>query len=86
MLKTKNYDVIDGDEEYKYLRNMTIDSVEEENYNRLVKEKQDKNAELEKIKNMTIETMWLNELQDLEKEYIKYRNYRTIRQKELGLK
>ena len=86
MLKTKNYDVIDGDEEYKYLRNMTIDSVEEENYNRLVKEKQDKNTELEKIKNMTIETMWLNELQDLEKEYIKYRNYRTIRQKGVGAK
>ena len=37
MLTRKNYDVIDGDAEYKYLRNMSIDSVEEENLNRLFK-------------------------------------------------
>ena len=32
MLKQKGYDIIDNDEEYKYLRTMTIDSVEEENF------------------------------------------------------
>ena len=31
LLKSRNYDVIDGDNDYKYLRSMTIDSVEEEN-------------------------------------------------------
>jgi len=86
MLKTKNYAVIDGDEEYKYLRSMTIDSVEEENYKRLVKEREDKEVELEQIKKMTIEKMWLSELTELEQAYVKYRNYRTIRQKGVGAK
>jgi DNA topoisomerase II len=86
MLKTKNYAVIDGDEEYKYLRSMTIDSVEEENYKRLVKEKEDKEVELEQIKKITIEKMWLSELTELEQAYVKYRNYRTIRQKGVGAK
>ena len=86
MLKTKNYAVIDGDEEYKYLRSMTIDSVEEENYKRLVKEREDKEVELEQIKKITIEKMWLSELTELEQAYVKYRNYRTIRQKGVGAK
>ena len=30
---------MDGDAEFKYLRNMSIDSVEEENYEKLMKEK-----------------------------------------------
>ena len=36
LLKSKNYDVIDGDEEFKYLRTMPIDSVEEENVAKLL--------------------------------------------------
>ena len=39
MLKSKNYDTIDDDEEYKYLRSMPIDSVEEENYEKLLNQK-----------------------------------------------
>ena len=66
LLKTRGYDVIDDDEEYKYLRNMTIDSVEEENYEKLLKLKGEKDAELEKIKVTTIEQMWLGELKILE--------------------
>ena len=69
MLKEKKYDMIDGDAEYKYLRNMTIDSVEEENYEKLLKLKGEKDAILASIKNTTIEDMWLSELGILEKEY-----------------
>ena len=35
LLKTRNYDVVDGDEEYKYLTKMPIDSVLEENVEKL---------------------------------------------------
>ena len=86
MLKEKNYDMIDGDTEYKYLRNMTIDSVEEENYEKLLKIKGEKDAILATIKNTTIEDMWLSELSVLEKEYARYKNARIVRAKGIGAK
>ena len=86
MLKEKGYDIINSDEEYKYLRNMTIDSVEEENYEKLLKLKGEKDAELEKIKVTTIEQMWLGELKILEKEYARYKNDRIVRSKGVGAK
>ena len=86
MLKEKGYDTINDDEEYKYLRNMTIDSVEEENYEKLLKLKGEKDAELEKIKVTTIEQMWLGELKILEKEYARYKNDRIVRSKGVGAK
>tara|TARA_B100001173_G_scaffold291047_1_gene282156 strand:- start:69 stop:1499 length:1431 start_codon:yes stop_codon:yes gene_type:complete len=86
MLKEKGYDVINNDEEYKYLRNMTIDSVEEENYEKLLKLKGEKEIELNKIKETTIEQMWLSELKTLEKEYARYKNDRIVRAKGIGAK
>jgi len=86
MLKEKGYDVINNDEEYKYLRNMTIDSVEEENYEKLLKLKGEKEIELNKIKETTIEQMWLSELKTLEKEYARYKNDRVVRAKGIGAK
>ena len=50
LLKSKNYDVIDNDEDYKYLRTMTIDSLEEENVAKLLKDKGLKEAELNILK------------------------------------
>ena len=38
LLKTRNYDVMDGDNEYKYLRQMKLEMVEEENIVKLRKE------------------------------------------------
>ena len=72
LLKSRNYDVIDGDEEYKYLRSMTIDSVEEENMAKLLKDR-DLKLEEHKILNKTsIEKMWLTDLDRFEAEYDKY--------------
>jgi len=79
MLKEKGYDVIDGDKEYKYLRNMTIDSVEEENLQKLLKECGNKKQELEILKEKTIEEIWLGELEELSHQYIIYRNNRIKR-------
>jgi len=79
LLKSKNYDVIDDDEEYKYLRTMPIDSVEEENVAKLLKECGNKNIELEGLKNKSIENIWLDELTELSQQYTLYRNARIRR-------
>jgi DNA topoisomerase-2 len=76
MLKDKNYDKIEGDEDYKYLVKMPMDSVTEENIDKLLKDKKNKETELEKIKNMTINKMWLNELNNLKEIYIEYKDER----------
>ena len=79
LLKNKNYDVIDGDEEFKYLRTMPIDSVEEENVAKLLMEKGNKEAELEVLKNKSIEQIWDEELLELNQQYNIYRNARIKR-------
>ncbi len=77
LLLSKNYDTIEGDTEYTYLVKMPMDSVSEENVNRINKELKDKEKEIEKLKSTTIETMWLEELDNLEKEYDIYKNERN---------
>jgi DNA topoisomerase-2 len=77
MLQEKGYNMIDDDNEYKYLVRMPMDSVSDENVNKLNKEHKDKSDELERIKETTIQQMWLSELHELEKDYIHYREERT---------
>ena len=71
LLKSKNYTVFDNDEEYKYLLKMSMDSVSEENVEKLTKEFNEKMEELNLIKSTSIEHMWLHELQTLEQMYVK---------------
>ena len=71
-LKTRGYSKINNDDDYKYLLKMTMDSVSEENVERMNEEYKKKNDELEKVKNTTVENMWLSELDILETEYKKY--------------
>jgi DNA topoisomerase-2 len=75
MLQTKGYDVIDDD--YKYLVKMPMDSVTEENVEKLNKEYGNKETELETIKTTSVNKMWLNELENLSQEYIAYKEERT---------
>jgi DNA topoisomerase-2 len=77
MLQTKGYDIIDDDEDYKYLVKMPMDSVTEENVERLNKEHGNKAVELETIKSTTINKMWLDELDKLSHEYLAYKEERT---------
>ena len=56
---------------------MPMDSVSEENVNKLNREHRDKSDELARIKETSIQQMWLSELQELEHEYIKYRDDRS---------
>ena len=87
MLKEKGYDSFDSEKdssssesssssEYKYLTKMSMDSVTEENVDKLFKEHSNKLSELETTKNTTIREMWRNELTILEEEYNKYKKER----------
>ena len=72
LLKSRNYTVIDGDDEYKYLRTMTIDSLEEENIAKLLKDKEIKLEEYKKLNKTSIQELWLEDLEQFEKGYDKY--------------
>jgi DNA topoisomerase-2 len=72
MLKGKGYSIIDEDEEYKYLVKLPMDSVTEENVQKIFKEQENKSAELEIVKNTSANQMWTSELISLKKEYIGY--------------
>jgi DNA topoisomerase-2 len=80
MIKGKEYDTIESDEEFKYLVKMPMDSVSEENVEKLLKEHHAKQDELERINSTTIETMWLSELEILEHEYQEYQKERELSQ------
>jgi len=65
MLEQKQYDKMDDDMEYKYLVKMSMDSVSEENVERILKDRDNKNKELAILKGTSIENMWLKELDEL---------------------
>lgn len=77
MLQSKGYDIIDDDKDYKYLVKMPMDSVTEENVERLNKEYGNKKVELERVKSTSINKMWLDELEKLSEEYIAYKEERS---------
>jgi hypothetical protein len=56
---------------------MPMDSVSEENVDKLNKEHKDKSDELQRIKDMSEQQMWLIELKNLEQEYLKYKADRS---------
>ena len=77
LLVSKCYDVIDEDGEFKYLIRMPMDSVSEENVEKLNGEHKDKSDELQRIKETTEQQMWLVELEQLEQEYGRFKAERN---------
>jgi DNA topoisomerase-2 len=77
MLEKKGYDKIDNDEDYKYLVKMPMDSVTEENVEKLLKDKGNKEVELDNVKKTTINKMWISELDQLKVQYIEYKEERA---------
>jgi DNA topoisomerase-2 len=57
---------------YNYLIKMPMDSVTEEAVEKLMKEKGEKEAELDLLTKLSIKKMWLNELSELKREYLKF--------------
>ena len=74
LLTERKFDLIDGD--YKYLIKMPMDSVTEENVAAIMKERDNTEKDLERLRKTSLEKMWLSELDTLEKEYTTYKNYR----------
>jgi len=72
LLKEHDYDIMNEDEDYKYLVKMPMDSVCQENVKRLENEHSTKEKELKITKSKTTEQMWLEELDVLRKEYLEF--------------
>ena len=71
ILENKGYDKIDDDNDYKYLIKMPMDSVSEENVEKIMNEKDNKERELNILKTKDIKTIWSEELTTLLEEYSK---------------
>ena len=61
---------------YHYLTKMPIDSVSEENVEKLLKDKKNKEKELSELESKTIETIWLEELEELKSAYVEFVNHK----------
>jgi DNA topoisomerase-2 len=70
MLEEKHYDKIDEDNDYKYLLKMPMDSVSEENADKIIQDKNNKEKELEVLQTTTIQEIWLRELDELKNNLI----------------
>ena len=75
MIEEKGYDKFD-DDDYKYLIKMPMDSVTEENIDKLFKEYNSKEDELESLEATTISQIWLQELENLYEMYLEYKEQR----------
>lgn len=77
MLQTKGYDAVEGDVQYKYLLKLPMDSVSEENVQKLLKEKAQKEADHAALQGTSIEQLWLSDLAELRTEYLKQEEKRV---------
>ena len=71
LLKSRKYDIVQEDTDYKYLVRLPMDSVTEENIEKIMKERDLKQSELIALKGTTEKQLWLNELALLRVEYNK---------------
>jgi hypothetical protein len=77
MLHDAKYDVVDDDADYKYLVRLPMDSVTEENVLKLMTDKEQKLVEVNVLKATPEQQLWLNELEELKTEYIRYTGLRS---------
>ena len=77
ILSKSGYDMVDDDADFKYLVRLPMDSVTEENVERIMKEKDTKLSELERLKATTEEQIWLQEIGALRDAYQMYKKTRA---------
>jgi DNA topoisomerase-2 len=75
LMETRKFDKMDGD--YKYLIKMPMDSVTTENAQHIMQERDVCEKELATLRGTTLETIWLTELGNLEREYAGYKTRRA---------
>ncbi len=83
LLESRGYDKID--EEYRYLRNMPMDSVIEENITKLLKEKNEREKEYTMLKQCSEEMLWKRELMELKEQYIEFNKEREMKQNQVSV-
>jgi DNA gyrase/topoisomerase IV subunit B len=76
MLHSKGYDIMDEDADYKYLTKMPMDSVTEENVEKLLNDRMNQAKELEMLTNSTTNQLWNSELDTLLEQYLEYKTCR----------
>jgi len=86
MMQSKGYDHVEGDEQYKYLLKLPMDSVSEENVQKLLKEKGQKDAQHAALQGTGIEQLWLADLAELRAEYVKQEEKRVAVEVAVGSK
>ena len=86
MLQSKGYDHVEGDEQYKYLLKLPMDSVSEDNVQKLLKEKGQKDAQHAALQGTGIEQLWLADLAELRAEYVKQEEKRVAAEAAVGPK
>ena len=90
MLEKNKYAKVNGD--FKYLIKMPMDSVSQENVERLMKEKETNEEFYASLKKKTIENIWNEELEEFKKHYIEYKKEReaiqtpSVQKKKLKVK
>jgi DNA topoisomerase II len=77
LLIQKKYDIIDDDNDFKYLVKMPMDSVTQEYVEKLLKDNISKLEELQNVKDKSVEQCWYEELDIVKKEYISYSELRN---------
>lgn len=80
MLQSKGYDALKSDTsapDYKYLLKLPMDSVSEENVQKLLKEKGQKEVQHSTLEGTSIEQLWLADLVELRTEYVKQEDQRV---------
>jgi len=84
MMRSKGYDTMEGDEQYKYLLRLPMDSVTEENVHKLLKEKGQKESQHAALQGTSIEQLWLGDLAELRAEYVKQEEKRVAAEVAVG--
>ena len=74
LLENMKFDKLEDDDHYKYLVKMPMDSVNKENVEKLLKERDDKQNQIEQLKAKTLEQLYYEELDELKQKYIKIYN------------
>ena len=72
IMETLKFDKDKDKNNYNYLVKMPMDSVSEENVEKLMKEKGEKEDKINKLKSKTETNIWIEELEILKEEYYKF--------------
>ena len=86
MLFDAKYDMIDEDADYKYLVRLPMDSVTQENVEKIMQDRNNKEQELVSLQKMSEKDIWLSELQNLEIQYMKYKKTRELKNSSVSKK